>query len=81
MKIINNIEEVKRGKYAIVTQLNGGTSSTLQISIDGGAFVTIEGGVFTADATNIIDIPDCRLQGVSVGGAFSDVNLIEGGYY
>jgi hypothetical protein len=81
MRIENNFETVKRGKYAVITQLNGGTSFKLQISIDGGNFVDIDNASFTSDATNVIDVPDCRIQGVSVGGAFSDVNLIEGGFY
>ena len=50
MKITNNIEEVKRGTYAIVAQLNSGTSITLSISVNDGAFINIEDGAFTADA-------------------------------
>ena len=54
MKIVNNTEALERGKYAVVTQMNGGVSFDLQISIDDGDFITIEGGEFTADATNIL---------------------------
>ncbi len=81
MRIVNNFETLKRGKYSVVTQMGGGTSFELQISIDSGNFVPIDNASFTSDATNVIDVPDCRIQGVSVGGAFSDVNLIEGGFY
>ena len=79
MKITNNIEEVKRGTYAIVAQLNSGASITLSISVNGSAFINIEDGAFTADATKIIELPNCKIKGVSVGGSFVDLETIESG--
>jgi len=79
MRIENNLEVVVAGEYAVVTQMNGGSSFTLEISIGDSPFIPIDNGIFTSDATNVIKVPDCRIQGVSVGGAFSDVNLISQG--
>ena len=81
MKIENNTEKVRRGTYAIVAQLNGGTGTTLSISIAGGTPIAIEDGAFTADATKIIELPDCEISGVSGGGSFADLTTVEGGFY
>ena len=81
MKIENNTEKVKRGTYAIIAQLNGGTGTTLSISIAGGTPVAIPNGAFTTDSADVIELPDCEISGVSGGGSFIDLTTIEGGFY
>ena len=66
MKIENNTEKVKRGTYAIVAQLNGGTGTTLSISIAGGTPIAIEDGAFTADATKKLSYLIVKFQALAV---------------
>lgn len=65
--------QVPQGAYALVVDYTSG-DVIISISIDGGNFIDVEDGVFAANATKIIQLPQCRVKSVDSGTSVVDLS-------